>query len=43
MTGIEKSAVTGNIVEARGLSLSFGSTPALRGATLSVRRIFPEA
>ena len=38
MTGIEKQAVTGNVIEARGLSLSFGSTPALRGATLSVRR-----
>ena len=30
--------VTGNVVEARGLFLSFGSTPALRGASLSVRR-----
>jgi hypothetical protein len=30
VTGIEKNAVTGN-VEARGLSLSFGSTPTLRG------------
>src|ERR1700722_17350447 len=26
------------IIQARGLSLSFGSTPALRGASLSVRR-----
>jgi putative ABC transport system ATP-binding protein len=38
VTGIEKNAVTGNVVEARGLSLSFGSTPALRGASLAVRR-----
>jgi putative ABC transport system ATP-binding protein len=38
VTGIEKDAVTGNVVEARGLSLSFGSTPALRGASLAVRR-----
>ena len=38
MTGIEKKAVTGNVIGARDLSLSFGSTPALRGATLSVRR-----
>jgi len=38
MTDIEKKAVTGNIIEARGLSLSFGSTPALRGASLGVRR-----
>ncbi|MGD0246006.1 MAG: ATP-binding cassette domain-containing protein, partial [Streptosporangiaceae bacterium] len=37
MTGIEKQAVTGNVIEARGLSLSFGSTPALRGASLAVR------
>ena len=29
---------TGNIIEARGLSLSFGSTPALRGASLSIRK-----
>src|SRR5487761_1388763 len=29
--------VTGNIVEARDLHLSFGSTPALRGASLGVR------
>ncbi len=28
----------GTIIEARDLSLSFGSTPALRGASLSVRR-----
>ena len=27
----------GNIMEARELSLSFGSTPALRGASLTVR------
>ena len=38
MTSIEKNAVTGNIIEARSLSLSFGSTPALRGASLAVRR-----
>jgi putative ABC transport system ATP-binding protein len=38
MTGIEKKAVTENVIEARGLSLSFGSTPALRGASLAVRR-----
>src|SRR5437773_8021431 len=29
---------TGNIVEARDLVLSFGETPALRGASLTVRR-----
>ncbi|MGD0066214.1 MAG: ATP-binding cassette domain-containing protein [Streptosporangiaceae bacterium] len=29
---------TTNIVEARNLVLSFGSTPALRGASLTVRR-----
>ncbi|HET7245028.1 MAG TPA: ATP-binding cassette domain-containing protein [Streptosporangiaceae bacterium] len=29
---------TGNIVEARGLVKSFGETPALRGASLAVRR-----
>ena len=29
---------TGNIIEARDLSLSFGSTPALRGASLGVRK-----
>jgi len=29
---------TGNIVEARNLYLSFGSTPALRGASLTVRQ-----
>jgi putative ABC transport system ATP-binding protein len=38
VTGTEEKAVTGNVVEARGLSLSFGSTPALRGASLAVRR-----
>ena len=38
MTGVEKNAVTENLIEARGLLLSFGSTPALRGASLSVRR-----
>jgi len=38
VTGIEKNAVTGNVVEAGGLSMSFGSTPALRGASLAVRR-----
>jgi putative ABC transport system ATP-binding protein len=38
VTGIEKNAVTGNVVEARGLSLSFGSKPALRGASLAVLR-----
>jgi putative ABC transport system ATP-binding protein len=38
VTGIEKKAVTGNVIEARGLLLSFGSTPALRGASLAVRR-----
>jgi putative ABC transport system ATP-binding protein len=37
MTGLEKQAVTENVIEARGLSLSFGSTPALRGASLAVR------
>ena len=30
--------MTANIMEARELSLSFGSTPALRGASLAVRR-----
>jgi putative ABC transport system ATP-binding protein len=29
---------TGNIVEARNLVKSFGETPALRGASLAVRR-----
>ena len=29
---------TGNIVEARDLVRSFGATPALRGASLAVRR-----
>src|ERR1700733_9534905 len=29
---------TGNIIEARALVKSFGETPALRGASLSVRR-----
>ena len=38
MTDIEKNAVTGNVIEARDLSLSFGNTPALRGASLAVRR-----
>jgi len=38
MTDIGKNGVTGNVIGARDLSLSFGSTPALRGATLSVRR-----
>ena len=38
MTDIEKKAVSGNVVEARDLSLSFGNTPALRGASLAVRR-----
>src|ERR1700733_11010906 len=38
MTGIEGKTVTGNVLEARGLHLSFGSTPALRGASLTVRR-----
>ena len=38
MTGMEKNAVTGNVVEARDLSLSFGSTPALRGASLGVAK-----
>ena len=32
------ATTTTNIIEARGLSLSFGSTPALRGASLAVRR-----
>ena len=31
-------AVTGELIEARDLSLSFGETPALRGASLAVRR-----
>ena len=39
----DRPAVTGvtsnmKIIEARDLSLSFGSTPALRGASLAVRR-----
>jgi len=38
VTGAEKKAVAENVVDGRDLSLSFGSTPALRGATLAVRR-----
>jgi putative ABC transport system ATP-binding protein len=38
MTESGKKAVTANVVEAQSLHLSFGSTPALRGASLTVRR-----
>jgi predicted ABC-type transport system involved in lysophospholipase L1 biosynthesis ATPase subunit len=36
VTGIEQKTVTENVIEARDLSLSFGRTPALRGASLAV-------
>ena len=35
---VTANPAAGTIIEARDLSLSFGSTPALRGASLSVRR-----
>ncbi len=35
--GTSGAVMTANIMEARELSLSFGSTPALRGASLTVR------
>jgi putative ABC transport system ATP-binding protein len=38
MTDIGKDAVTGNVIGARDLFLSFGETPALRGASLGVRQ-----
>jgi putative ABC transport system ATP-binding protein len=38
VTGIEKEAVAGKIIGARDLFLSFGSTSALRGASLGVER-----